>query len=369
MIGKYNTLEKKQLLLFNISSFLCLFFLFLIRNSNYIKPITLSFLMLLLFAGVLLFGYRKDRNNSIKLRVFLEFSVVLLIYLIIVYSLGMKVSFIKHIYNRELIENIIYTILSVIIIEVLRYTIHSKNINDKKEHFLNTIFFILLEILVTNNYCFLNNFLVTIVIIIEKNILLGMNCKNGFKSNLLYTSLLELLPCILTYPDLSNYLYAILITITNTFLIIIVLRPNRRKEMETANKYKKGFLVVLEGSLILVVIVTISLVSGLLKYSLSSIASNSMYPSLKKGDAIIIEKLNDTEKEEIEVGDIIVFQEDGNIITHRVVEVRQGVYITKGDNNNTKDTNKKTKNDIIGLVKLRIPLLGYPSVFVSELLK
>ena len=52
-----------------------------------------------------------------------------------------------------------------------------------------------------------------------------------------------------------------------------------------------------------------------------------------------------------------------------VIVITIVVVTTKGDNNNTKDTNKKTKNDIIGLVKLRIPLLGYPSVFVSELLK
>lgn len=368
MIGKYNTQEKKNLLIFNIVSFSCLILLYFLRNTSYVRPITLSFLMVLLFVSIIFFGYRKDRNNSIKIKNFLEVSIILLIYLTIIYSLGMKVNFVKHIYNLAKLEESIYLFASLIVIELLRYNIYSKNINDKEEHLINILFFSLLEILVVNNYCFLENIITISILSIEKNVLLNFNCKNGYKINLLYVLLIELLPNILSYPNLSEYLYMIFLTIINAILIIIVLKPNRKKEMETANNFKKGFLVVLEVFLVFMVIIVISLVSGLLKYSLSSIASNSMYPSLKKGDAIIIEKLSDEEKKKITVGDIIVFQDGGHIITHRVVEVREGIYITKGDNNNTKDMSKKTKNDVIGIVRMRIPFLGYPSVVVSELL-
>ncbi len=368
MIGKYNTKEKLNLLLFNVSSFLCLFLLYFLKNNKYIRPITLSIIMILLFAAIVLFGYRKDRNNSIKLKNFLEFTIILLLYLTIIYSLGMKVDFTKHIYNFSKIEELIYMTLTIILIEVLRFTIYSKNLNDKGQHFISFIFFSLLEILVVNNYCYLENVITISIMSIEKNFILNINCKNGFKANLLYVFLIELLPNILTFPKLSNYLFIIALTIMNAILVILVLKPNRRKEMEAANKYKKGFLVILEVFLCILVIITISLVSGLFKYSLSSIASNSMFPTLQKGDAIIIKKLSDREKKNISTGDIIVFQEEGNIITHRVIEIKDGVFITKGDNNNSKDITKKTKNDVIGLVKLRIPYLGYPSVFVSEML-
>ena len=43
--------------------------------------------------------------------------------------------------------------------------------------------------------------------------------------------------------------------------------------------------------------------------------------------------------------------------------------VTKGDNNDTKDVTKKRKDDIIGIVRFRIPLLGYPSVEISEIKK
>ena len=280
----------------------------------------------------------------------------------------MKSGFTKHVYNFSRFEELIYMLLSIGLIEVLRYTIYSKNLNDKKQHFISVIFFSLLEILIINNYCFLDNIITVGLLSLEKNILLNFNCKNGFKINLLYALLIEFLPNLLSYPNLSSYIYIIFLTIVNARLIVLVLKPNRKKELETANNYKKGFLVVAEVVLCILVITIIPLVSGLFKYSLSSIASNSMFPTLQKGDAIIIERLNDEEKKKITTGDIIVFKEDGNIITHRVVEVKEGIYITKGDNNNTKDVNKKTKNDIIGIVKVRIPYLGYPSVIVSEML-
>ena len=368
MIGRYNTKEKRNLLFFNISSFLCLLLLFFLRNIKFIRPISLSIIMLLLFTFIILFGYRKDRNNSIKIKLFLEFTIALLLYLTFSYSLAMKSGFTEHIYNFAKVEELFYIVISIILIELLRYTIYSKNLNDKRQHFISVIFFSLLEILVINNYCYLDNIIVISILSLEKNILLNFNCKNGFKINLLYVLLIELLPNILSYPNLSSYIYIIFLTIMNSVLIVLVLKPNRKKELETANNYKKGFLLVVEVVLILLVITITSLVSGMFKYSLSSIASNSMYPTLQKGDAIIIKNLNDEEKKKITIGDIIVFKEDGHIITHRVVELKEGVYITKGDNNNTKDITRKTKNDIIGLVKFRVPYLGYPSVFVSEML-
>ena len=157
MIGKYNTQEKKNLLIFNIVSFSCLILLYFLRNTSYVRPITLSFLMVLLFVSIIFFGYRKDRNNSIKIKNFLEVSIILLIYLTIIYSLGMKVNFVKHIYNLAKLEESIYLFASLIVIELLRYNIYSKNTNDKEEHLINILFFSLLEILVVNNYCFLEN--------------------------------------------------------------------------------------------------------------------------------------------------------------------------------------------------------------------
>lgn len=72
--------------------------------------------------------------------------------------------------------------------------------------------------------------------------------------------------------------------------------------------------------------------------------SNSMSPEFKKGDIIVIKK----EKDYV-IGDIITYKtKEGYFITHRIIEKNENVYVTKGDNNNTKDKEKVHQNFIQG---------------------
>lgn len=99
-------------------------------------------------------------------------------------------------------------------------------------------------------------------------------------------------------------------------------------------------------------------------YSPFSIQSNSMYPTLKKGD-LIITKMNYS-IDDYKKGDIISFfaYENGtNIIkTHRINNIIKQdkliMFETKGDNNDIEDTYLITEVDIIGKYIKRIPLLG-----------
>lgn len=71
-----------------------------------------------------------------------------------------------------------------------------------------------------------------------------------------------------------------------------------------------------------------------------------MAPNFNKEDLIIIK-----EEKEYEVGDIITFKNlDGIYVTHRIIEKDENGFITKGDNNNTKDDEKVTKEQICGKV-------------------
>lgn len=94
--------------------------------------------------------------------------------------------------------------------------------------------------------------------------------------------------------------------------------------------------------------------------------SNSMSPEFRSGDLIIIEKIDCNN---ISVGDIIsYFYDNGSTvrtITHRVVEIRNGKYITKGDANNTTDKNIVLCSDVIGVYKNKIPFIGKVILFMS----
>ena len=89
------------------------------------------------------------------------------------------------------------------------------------------------------------------------------------------------------------------------------------------------------------------------------IVSGSMNPTIKKGDAILV---RNTPEEEIEVNDIISFNQGDTNVTHRIVGITEenGMrkYTTKGDNNNTEDKEKITYQQIEGKYQFKISQFG-----------
>jgi len=73
-----------------------------------------------------------------------------------------------------------------------------------------------------------------------------------------------------------------------------------------------------------------------LDYDVSQVRNTgSMRPALSDNSFII--ELKNPSKDEIEVGDIISFECNNKNIIHRVIDMQDDVYITKGDNNNVND--------------------------------
>ena len=105
------------------------------------------------------------------------------------------------------------------------------------------------------------------------------------------------------------------------------------------------------------------------EHPMAAITSGSMWPQLKKGDLVFIQGIESTD--EIEIGDIVVYQIQQGFTIHRVVEFRNGRVITKGDANNTEDSPVQY-SDIIGETvewrekPLKIPKLGYVSILLNQ---
>ena len=91
--------------------------------------------------------------------------------------------------------------------------------------------------------------------------------------------------------------------------------------------------------------------SNIMGKSLVTIQSDSMKPEFKTGDLIIDQVLTNSEKTELQPGDIITYYVDLNgdgiseLNTHRIVDVYEEngytYYVTKGDNNETNPINDK----------------------------
>lgn len=104
-------------------------------------------------------------------------------------------------------------------------------------------------------------------------------------------------------------------------------------------------------------------------YPIASITSSSMWPALKQGDLIFIKGVSG--KNDIAIGDIVVYTNEKGFTIHRVVELKEDTFITKGDANNIND--KPVEYDkLIGKTvnfknkPIRVPSLGKLSQIIKK---
>ncbi len=95
--------------------------------------------------------------------------------------------------------------------------------------------------------------------------------------------------------------------------------------------------------------------------------SGSMEPTIPTNSLIIVsEKMPD----DIKNGDILTYygSESKTRVTHRVIEIAPNneYFITQGDANNSEDAMPVERENIIGVVSIAIPYLGYIFRFLSS---
>lgn len=96
-------------------------------------------------------------------------------------------------------------------------------------------------------------------------------------------------------------------------------------------------------------------------YEINVVLSNSMEPVYTTGELLLVKPAM---ANEVKVNDIISYKGSGNtdnVITHRVTDIDQNnqIFITKGDANNSQDSNPVSFTRLKGIVEVNIPYLGY----------
>ena len=108
-------------------------------------------------------------------------------------------------------------------------------------------------------------------------------------------------------------------------------------------------------------------------FSLYTIVSPSMEPNIKVYDVIIDVPIKDYRK--VKVNDVITFRSESSIsqgmtVTHRVTDIKKVgsryYFTTKGDNNQNADSTLVSQDNVLGMVKYRIPQLGRVQYFLSS---
>lgn len=135
-------------------------------------------------------------------------------------------------------------------------------------------------------------------------------------------------------------------------------RPRLRKSQSSM----KGWLAI---SVLLVLTVWSS--TGLLGFYPTIVASGSMQPTLNVGDIAIVIS---ADPNKIQVGDVIQYWQNEEMIMHRVIGSQQTeegmVFITKGDANSAPDPDPVLPSQIRGKSVLTVPQLGWVSIALKE---
>jgi len=351
---------------------------FVLNILTYYKMIILLIILLIVFK--LLFGFEKDRHRYYK-DVIMNILIIILTFFIIYYLLGLIIGFVRmtNYYNyNSFIKLILPYVVIVCLKEYLRYQLLTKSKDIKILNILILILFIMFDITNDINIRLLDTgykkfIFISIVLLpsISKNIVANYISKNvGYKPNILWITIFELYSSLIPIvPNTGIYISSII-----SFLFPLIILYNvynffekRKKRIPLSNDNDLN-LVSLYFSMLFIGIL-IYFTSGYFKYYIIAIGSGSMMPDINIGDVVILNQKYNLDK--LEIGDIIAYEYEKKIIVHRLMKIdkhnNKKYYYTKGDANNAIDNYIIYEDTIKGKVVYKIPYIGYPTVWLSEL--
>lgn len=174
-------------------------------------------------------------------------------------------------------------------------------------------------------------------------------------------------------PDLGDYLTSVTGILLPTMVYMYSARFVDVTQIETIEEKNANKKSVRWGDIpvLIFIVILVGLISGKFKYSIIGVGSESMSPTILKGDAVVYEKVKSID--DLKIGDILVFKSESKMIIHRYTEKKEDkgtVYIiTKGDANNSSDNLNLTINEVEGKVKFKIKYLAYPSLWLKEMVE
>ena len=351
---------------------------------RYPEYINVAFLIIFLALAIWLLGYRKYKDCFDSKNIMRTTLVYILVTFILMYALGLAVGFNKNAYSRNIVtlfHNICTPILTIILVEFIRYVTIWAN-KDKKiwiilYTILLTIFEVSCNIYKVPDYNLKEIFSLCATIIIPisiKNAVMSYLCYYvGYKVPIVYRLIMDIYLFIIPIvPVTGDYIDSMILIALPSIIYINSFSHISERSKEEEYLFENEKFSFWDVPIVLLIIVLAALVSGLFPHYMIGVGSDSMSPKIKKGDAVILEKVKDPDK--LKEKDIIAYynSDRNKVIIHRITEIStadgERVFVTKGDANNAADSNVVVVSQIRGVVKVKIPYIAYPTVWISEYL-
>ena len=376
--------EKLEIYVFEITMIVLLFFILFassVINKMFIALILMTFCMISHF-----FFRRKNIKSIYEKKTLVLMIIFAFIYIAVFYLLGLFLGFEKnkYIFNIKNIINVYIPVTIIIIVSELirkKYLIQDTVLVYKAKKFnpswiLMLVMMVLIDLIVNISIYDLSkidDFLLVIGFIlfssISYNLLFNyMISRYGSKGIIAYR-IITVLPLYMI-PIIPS-VYILMRSFIRMFvpLVLYIIFDNIYAKKGFASRRDKRKKNIIITSIVFVVIVLyIMLISCQFKYGLIVIGSKSMTGIINKGDAVIYEKY---EGQTLKKGQIIIFNYNNIKTVHRIEDVKKNngsiYYITKGYANKNNDFGYRTKDDIEGIVNIKIKYIGKPTLWFRSL--
>lgn len=309
--------------------------------------------------------------------------IILIIYIIVYFLMGLVFGFERTPYAKDIVSILknLWSFCGVIFFqEYIRGLLIKNDKKNKYNYIFIVVLYFLLNLNVSNFFgkfaTFKSTFTyvssVLIPSILESAVLTYLVYIGGAKFAIMYRLFVSVPPFIVPIiPDLDWFGLALvgisLPMAVYIYMNYIHVKATERLSRKERRKYNPivyvpvfGFIIVLAGFVI-----------GLFKYQPIAVVSGSMSPTFNRGDAVVVRKLSDSEKDKLQIGDIIQFVSGTKYVIHRIYDITNDEYgnkqfVTKGDHNNAPDITNVNMQDVKAKISFIIPYIGYPSVWLSD---
>ncbi len=349
--------------------------------TEYINPI--FFLGLGIFLIKDINDYKRTTRN--RKQIIENLIITVALYLIIYMGSGLIFGFLTLPYQYDIVsvlKNIWMFIIPITSRELLRTHFVLTSRKNKLPKILITVLLIIYSINLNslpnlNDMQGIVKFLLgTLVPVISMNVVLTyLSTKGSYIFGLIYVLPVNILPyCIHLTPNIDWFIEGIAKLVLAFILFFFTYYESMKNNLDFSKRDQKKNNPIKLIPLVSILVITVLFVSGVFKYQAVAVASNSMYPEFSRGDSVIVRKLDQNELRNLEKYNIIMYKVETHYVMHRITNIEHDeggklIFTTKGDNNAIEDHDKVTEDQIIGKIEFSIPLIGYPSLLLSESLK
>lgn len=367
-----------------------LLIIYFVLNVFVIVPLNLDYyneiihpLMWIFMCGTAIF---LSRDSSLRVKGEQDKTqsliITLIIYIIVYFLLGLIFGFEKTPYSKD-IFSILKNLWSFAGLIFFQEFIREALVKNEKKKAINFILMTVIFMLINLNYSnigshftdlkeiFIYSSTTLIPAILESALATYLVYIGGAKFSIIYRLFVTIPPFVVPIiPNLDWFATAI-VGVTLPLAIYIYMNYVHVNRSERLSKReRRNYNPVIYVPVFVFIALLAGFVMGLFKYQPIAVLSGSMSPTFNRGDAVVVNKLTTREKDELKEGDIIQFVSGTKYVVHRIVDITNDnkgnkQFITKGDHNNAVDADKVALEDVKGKVSFVIPLIGYPSVWLS----